>query len=291
MGEKQICAAFEKQLAAALTDGNGHRKTAWLASQLVCYEEVSSTNTAAMRLAREGAAHGTLVTAECQTAGKGRHGRTWLSAEGAALAMSIILKLESLRVERAPQLTLVAALAVARAIERQSGLSAQIKWPNDLVLDGKKVCGILTEMQLLSDKEAVEKTGGDAAYKAVLVVGIGINVNNTEFSQELSACATSLRLAGGRCVDRAALIAEVCVQLEHFYEIFLRTQDMSILMEAYNHCLVNRGRTVRVLDPKGAYEGIARGITAQGALEVETADGCVRVDSGEVSVRGVYGYV
>ena len=142
------------------------------------------------------------------------------------------------------------------------------------------MCGILTEMSTQID------------YINHIVVGIGINVHNEQFPEELSDRATSLYLSsGGRRYSRAALVEAVCEQFEYFYGIFMQTQDMSGLKEVYDDCLVNRGRTVRILDPKGEYEGVAQGITPQGALEVDTADGRRLVDSGEVSVRGVYGYV
>lgn len=255
-------------------------KTAWIGTRLECFDVIGSTNTAAMQMAEEGAPHGTLVVADRQDSGKGRRGRAWIVPAGIAIAMSIVLKPQELLPEHAPQLTLVAALAVARAIEQQTGLSVQIKWPNDIVIDGKKVCGILTEMSTQID------------YINHIVVGIGINVHNEQFPEELSDRATSLYLSsGGRRYSRAALVEAVCEQFEYFYGIFMQTQDMSGLKEVYDDCLVNRGRTVRILDPKGEYEGVAQGITPQGALEVDTADGRRLVDSGEVSVRGVYGYV
>jgi len=255
------------------------RKTAWIGTRLECYDVIGSTNTTAMQMAEEGAPHGTLVVADRQDSGKGRRGRSWIVPAGIAIAMSIVLKPQELLPEHAPQITLVAALAVARAIGEQTGLSVQIKWPNDIVIDGKKVCGILTEMSTQID------------YINHIVVGIGINVHNEQFPEELADRATSLYLAGGRHYSRAVLVEAVCEQFEHFYEIFMRTQDMSGLKEVYDACLVNRGKRVRILDPKGEYDGTAQGITPQGALEVDTGDGCRLVDSGEVSVRGVYGYV
>lgn len=256
------------------------RKTAWIGSQLECFDVIGSTNTTAMQMAEEGAPHGTLLVADRQDSGKGRRGRSWMVPAGIAIAMSIVLKPSELAPSHAPQLTLVAALAVAGAIREQTGLQAQIKWPNDIVIDGKKVCGILTEMSTQID------------YINHIVVGIGINVHNEQFPEELSDRATSLYLAsGGRRFRRAILVEAVCEQFELFYELFMQTQDMSGLKDIYDGWLVNRGRKVRILDPKGEYEGIAEGISPQGALEVDTPEGRKLVDSGEVSVRGVYGYV
>lgn len=255
------------------------RKTAWIGDRLECFDVIGSTNTTAMQMAEEGAPHGTLVVADRQDNGKGRRGRGWVLPAGVAIAMSIVLKPRELHPGNAPMLTLVSALAVERAILQQTGMKPAIKWPNDIVIEGKKVCGILTEMSTQMD------------YINHIVVGIGINVHNTEFPEELSERATSLYLACNEHYSRAALVEAVCEYFEHYYEIFMRTQDMSGLLEEYNSYLANMGRIVRVLDPKAEFEGHALGISERGELLVETAEGVKRVDSGEVSVRGIYGYV
>ena len=124
-----------------------------------------------------------------------------------------------------------------------------------------------------------------------IVVRIGINVHNEQFPEELSDRATSLYLESGKHFNRAALVESVCEYFEHYYEIFMRTQDLSALQTEYDRFLVNRDRQVRILDPLGEYEGKALGITPRGELLVETPEGVRTVDSGEVSVRGIYGYV
>lgn len=255
------------------------KKTAWIGERLECFEVIGSTNTTAMQLAEEGAPHGTLVVADRQDNGKGRRGRSWVLPAGVAIAMSILLKPQELHPGNAPMLTLVSAMAVTQAIEQQTGIRPAIKWPNDIVIDGKKVCGILTEMSTQMD------------YINHIVVGIGINVHNAKFPKELSDRATSLFLVSNTHYSRAALVEAVCEYFEHYYEVFMCTQDMSDLMEEYNSYLVNMGKRVRVLDPKAEYEGQALGISERGELFVETSEGVRRVDSGEVSVRGVYGYV
>jgi BirA family biotin operon repressor/biotin-[acetyl-CoA-carboxylase] ligase len=255
------------------------RRTEWLGSRLECYDVIGSTNTVAMGLAEDGAQHGTLVLADKQESGKGRRGRSWEMPKGVAIAMSFVLKPRELRPENAPMLTLVSAMAVAGAIRQETGLIPQIKWPNDIVLHGKKVCGILTELSTQID------------YINHIVVGIGINVHNEQFPEELSDMATSLYLESGKRYSRAALVEAVCEQFEHYYGIFMKTQDLSKLKKEYDQSLVNRGREVRVLDPQGEYEGRAARINEKGALIVETPEGVRLVDSGEVSVRGIYGYV
>jgi BirA family biotin operon repressor/biotin-[acetyl-CoA-carboxylase] ligase len=199
--------------------------------------------------------------------------------KGEAIAMSFVLKPSELQPNNAPMLTLVSALAVAGAIREKTGFPAEIKWPNDIVLSGKKVCGILTELSTQID------------YINHIVVGIGINVLNEQFPPELADRATSLYLESGQRFRRAELVEAVCEQFEYYYDIFMKTQDLSELKDEYDRCLVNRERSVRVLDPQGEYEGRALGINAKGALLVETPEGARQVDSGEVSVRGIYGYV
>ena len=255
------------------------RKTAWIGQKMECFEVIGSTNTTAMQMAEEGAPHGTLVVADRQDSGKGRRGRSWVMPAGIAIAMSIVLKPEELLPGNAPMLTLVSALAVARAIREQTGLEAAIKWPNDIVIDGKKVCGMLTEMST------------QIYYINHIVVGICINVHNEQFPEELIDRATSLYLASGKHFSRAVLVEAVCENFEHYYEIFMRTQELSGLQAEYDSWMVNKDRQVRILDPQGEYEGKALGITERGELLVETPEGVRKVDSGEVSVRGIYGYV
>ncbi|MCI6888267.1 MAG: biotin--[acetyl-CoA-carboxylase] ligase [Lachnospiraceae bacterium] len=254
-------------------------KTRQAGCSLVFLDEVDSTNNEVKRLAEHGAPEGTLVVAELQNAGKGRRGRSWVSPRGSGVWMSFLLRPE-FEPYHASMLTLVAAMAVEEAIRVTCGLECGIKWPNDLVSDGRKVSGILTEMS--TDVDSIQ----------YVVVGIGINANTDAFPEEIRDTATSLRLCTGKPVNRAALVAAVMEAWEHYYQQFLETLDFRILKDAYNQRLLNRGREVRVLAPKGAYTGISHGINDAGELMVETADGQVNsVMSGEVSVRGIYGYV
>ena len=254
-------------------------ETQWVGQRVYFYEEIDSTNTQAKRLAEEDAPSGTLVVSGCQVKGKGRRGRVWTSPKGEAIYMTILLR-PQIRPDRASMVTLVMGLSVVQAIRNVLGLETSIKWPNDVVLNRKKLVGILTEMSAQMD------------YIEYLVIGTGINANMTAFSEELKDKATSLRMEMGRPVNRAALIAESMKCFEKNYEIFEKTQDLSGLMEDYQAVLANLNQPVRVLEPGHEYSGIARGINEKGELLVEREDGTVTaVYSGEVSVRGLYSYV
>ena len=256
----------------------GALSTEWVGKNLVFLDVVDSTNNKARRLAEQGAPDGTLVVAVEQSAGKGRRGRSWVSISGTGVWMSLLLRPDFMP-ESASMLTLVAAMAVESGIRQVTGLKGQIKWPNDVVLGGKKVCGILTEMS--TEMESIH----------YVVIGIGINVGIREFPQEIRDVATSLALCTEKPVKRAELTAAVAKAWEYYYDKFLQRMDLSLLMEEYNEELVNRGRQVKVMTPGDSYAGVSRGINEKGELLVETEDGIHKVMSGEVSVRGIYGYV
>jgi BirA family biotin operon repressor/biotin-[acetyl-CoA-carboxylase] ligase len=254
------------------------RKTKWAGQEIFYFPTIDSTNIMAKKLAEEGHPGGTLVVADKQEAGRGRRGRTWESPVGSGIFMTLLLK-PDINPNNASMLTLVSALAVARALTEETGLPAGIKWPNDIVMNGKKVCGILTEMSAQFD------------YVNHIVIGIGINVHNEEFPEEISHMATSLFLETKQHFNRAAIIEKVLEQFEHYYAIYLETEDLSGLANEYNKSLVNMNQSVRVLDPQEPFEGKAMGITAKGELIVDTWEARKLVSSGEVSVRGIYGYV
>ena len=254
-------------------------KTEWAGGRTVYFDATDSTNVQAKRLAEAHAPHGTLVVSDRQDGGKGRRGRSWTSPSGVGIWMSLILRPE-IAPSSASMLTLAAALAVREGIREETGLSPLIKWPNDLVLNGMKICGILTEMST----ELME-----IQY---VITGIGINVNQREFPPEIRDTATSLSLEAGRSFRRSSLIAAILKAFEKDYTAFLKTGDLSLLLEEYNACLVNRGKEVCILDPSGEYRAVAEGIDESGSLLVTLPDGTRReIISGEVSVRGIYGYV
>lgn len=253
--------------------------TKWVGKNLYYYEDTDSTNADAMRLGEEGAEHGTLVVANHQNKGRGRRGRVWQSPVGTTISMSFLVKPE-IAPGKASMLTLVMALAVAKGIEEACDLSTAIKWPNDILVNGKKVCGILTEMKAEMD------------YIHGVIIGVGINVNVESFPEELQSMATSLILEKGRKVSRAEVIERVAENFEEYYEKFMEAEDLSLLRDLYEERLISKGKTVKVLDPQGEYTGISKGITDTGELVVETQDGKEQqVYAGEVSVRGIYGYV
>ena len=256
-------------------------ETKWVGKTGYHYEVLDSTNKKAKELAEAGCPHGTLVTAEGQEAGVGRRGRSWSSEPGQGIYMSLVLR-PKLSTDKAAMLTLISAMAVSKAIYeiiKDCGVYPFIKWPNDIVLRGKKVCGILTEMTIKN---------GEIDY---IIVGIGVNVNNREFPAEIAQMATSIELEIGHGVARERIMELIWMEFEKYYAIFMETQDLSRLQEEYQQMSANKGRKVTVLDPAGEFEGVARGITNIGEVIVDTPEGQKFVSSGEVSVRGIYGYV
>lgn len=252
--------------------------TKWAGKTVHFVKETDSTNNLGKRLSLQGAPHGTLVVAEYQSAGKGRLGRTWEAPEGSSVMMSVLVR-PSFDPEYASMLTLIMGLSVARAVI-DLGIDASIKWPNDVVVSGKKICGILTEMGIENGK-----------IREVLI-GPGINVNTEEFPRELQDKATSLFVETGKKYDRNQVIGLVMKKFEYYYEKFVCTCDLSLVRDDYHEILANRNHQVRILDKRQPFEGIALGINEAGELLVQMENGEIReVRAGEVSVRGLYGYI
>ncbi len=177
--------------------------TKWLGKNLMVYDVTDSTNTRLKLAGEQGAPNGSVAVANAQEAGKGRLGRHWETPKGSALAFSMLLR-PQIQPENASMLTLVAALAVSRAIDEYAGIKTQIKWPNDIVYQGKKLCGILTEMS--ADMDQIH----------YVIVGIGINVQMTDFPKEIQNTATSLKLVTGKTLLRNKLLAKVLEEFEVF---------------------------------------------------------------------------
>lgn len=268
--------------------------TKYIGKNYLWLEETDSTNSMMRRLLRDGTTiesrqeygaviegtprEGMMIISDYQSLGRGRSGKNWTSAPGDGIALSLLLMPESMG-GGTSCITLVAALSVAATIEKTSGLKPQIKWPNDILLNEKKVCGILTELDTTQGKNSI-------------IVGVGINSNQQEFPAEISETATSIFLETGTPSDRESTVKYFSEYFEKYYEIFLKTSDMSLLKEEYNSLLVNKGRVVKVFDPKENIMGIAEGIDDEGRLIVKTDTGITHhIYAGEVSVRGIYGYV
>lgn len=258
-------------------------QTKWAGRKVFWQEEIDSTNVWAKKYARDFGSEemqGALFLADKQTAGKGRFDRIWVSPSGENIYMTLVLWKPPIEPWKASQLTLVMGLSAAQAAKEISGVRAGIKWPNDVVMSGKKICGILTEMHMEKDKPEY------------IIIGVGINVNQKKFPVELCEKATSLYLECKRELDRISLVAKVMEHFEDHYERFLQTGDLSLLKEDYERILLNKDQQVRILEKGEESRGIARGITPLGELLIENTDGTMRkVFSGEVSVRGLYSYV
>lgn len=230
--------------------------------QHIHYEEsVDSTQKIALRLSLDGAPEGTVVIAEEQTAGRGRMARPWHSPKYTGVWMSVILRPDLLP-QKAPQLTLIVAVAVVQAIEELTTLHPQIKWPNDLLINGKKITGILTEMQAESDR-----------INSV-IIGIGMNVNQEKdsYPEELRSIATSLLIETGNKVNRAELIRQVLSKLEHLYDLYLQEgfYPIKILWESY---AISIGKMITARMLQGNIYGKALGITDDGVLIMEDEQG------------------
>ncbi|MGL6197358.1 MAG: biotin--[acetyl-CoA-carboxylase] ligase [Lachnospiraceae bacterium] len=253
--------------------------TRWAGRPIIYFEETDSTNTQAKKLGDQDAGHGTLVIAESQSGGKGRRGRGWMSPAKGNIYMTILLR-PDIEPSRAPMLTLVMAHSAAAAIHQITGLATQIKWPNDVIVERKKVCGILTEMSAEID------------YINHVVIGIGINTNMLDIPTELAEKATSLAIEKGQQIERAALAAAIINQFEKDYEIFMESSNLCGLKDSYNRILVNKNKEVMIQEVNQEFRGEALGINESGELIVRREDGSLQqIFAGEVSVRGIYGYV
>lgn len=250
------------------------------AGKLIVLDQVGSTNTYAKVQAARRASHGTVVIADHQTEGRGRMGRSFHSAKGLGLYCSVIFRLR-IKPEDAMVLTVLAAEAARLAILDTTGVDSGIKWINDLICGGRKLCGILTETAVSSPEKL------DYA-----VVGIGINCNQTEddFSPEVSPIAVSLRQITGNEIDRSALAAALLRRVEEAFRI-LTTDSMPWLESYRSHC-ITLGREVRLIRGNEIRSAYAEDMDDRGALVVTLADGTREtVCSGEVSVRGMYDYL
>ena len=246
-------------------------KTKYLGKKIIYEDTVPSTMDVAFRLGMEGAVEGTLVCAEGQTKGKGRLGRQWNSPKGKGIYMSVILR-PSLPPTEVAQLTLLAAVAVCEAIQRVSGVAARIKWPNDILVENRKLAGILTELSAETDRVRF------------VVIGIGINVNTSV--SVLPPQATSLKEEAQKKISRVELLQEILVELENWYER-LKKQGFAPVVERWKELSSTLGKRVRLVDPGGEVEGEAVDLDKTGALMIRNDAGLIvsKISGDVVQVR------
>ena len=246
---------------------------------LYYFNTIDSTNTHAKELAAQGAPHGTVLIADSQTGGRGRMGRSFYSPAGCGIYLSMLLR-PKCPAKDLMHLTCATAVAAADGIQSAVGLRPGIKWTNDLVVGKKKLGGILTELSLDGN--------GNVEYA---VIGIGINCNQSaeDFPEEIKDIATSLQLATGKTVDRAAVIAQILVALQNMSESL---QDPTATLNRYRSDCITIGQEISLVRGDEVRHGTALDVDTEGALVVKFDDGTAQaVQSGEVSVRGMYGYV
>lgn len=253
-------------------------KTLLIGRNLHYYNSIDSTNNKGKEIAYS-EKEGTLIVAEEQVLGKGRLGRDWMSIDGKGIYMSIILKpdLEPMKVSR---ITLIAAAAVNKALLKQA-IESSIKWPNDILINGKKICGILTEVS------------GELNMLDYVVIGIGVNVSlsKTDIPKELKDIATSINMEEGKAINRKQLMANILNEFEDFYMDFKENGNISRVVKICKENSAVLGKEVNVIKGNQSRRGIAIDISNTGELIVEFDTGIEKIYSGEVSVRGLDGYI
>jgi BirA family biotin operon repressor/biotin-[acetyl-CoA-carboxylase] ligase len=249
-----------------------------IGKKLIYFQSIGSTNDKAKELAAK-AEEGTVIVAEEQTSGKGRLGRSWSSPGRKGIYASIILK-PDMEPFNAAKLTLLGAASVALALE-DCGIESQIKWPNDIIIGGKKVAGILTEMSC------------ELGIVNYIILGIGINVNQSveELPPELVDKATSLRIAEGKAIQRKHLLAQVLNRLDELYVQLKETGDIEQALDICRERSAVIGKDIIVVQGRKQRPGHAVSINHDGELMVRFDEGLEQVISGEVSIRTEYGYV
>jgi BirA family biotin operon repressor/biotin-[acetyl-CoA-carboxylase] ligase len=253
--------------------------TEYIGKNIIYYDSIGSTNSKAKELAEIGQEHGTVIISEEQTSGRGRLGRNWVSPKYKGIWMSIILR-PNIITENISQITLIGAAAVQKAIMKM-GIKTSIKWPNDIVLNSKKVCGILTEMS------------GEIDHINYLVMGIGINVNlqEVDLPEELKDVATSLTLESGKHIERKLLVANVLNVFEELYNDFVQTGNIKETIEICRENSMLIGKEIQLINRGKVTTAKAIDISNQGELVIENSNGTIEdIVSGEVSIRGIYGY-
>ncbi|WP_339202860.1 biotin--[acetyl-CoA-carboxylase] ligase [Paenibacillus sp. FSL K6-3182] len=228
------------------------------------FETVESTQNLARAAAEEGALEGTLFVAEQQVKGRGRMGRGWISPRGKGIWMSMVLR-PSVPIHFAPQLTLLTAVALCRSLKRLTGLPIGIKWPNDLLIEGKKISGIL-----------LESAAEDERLRYVIAgIGISVNLEEADYPAELLEKATSLRISGQQKWSREEVIADFLKEWEQLYFLY-QEQGFSPIVTLWEALSVSLGKTVRLTTPQGELVGIPIGLEESGAIRIQLEDGSIK---------------
>ncbi len=244
--------------------------TQYMGKNILAYEVLDSTNTTAKENYHY--PEGTVIVAKRQLKGRGRRDRKWHSDDDGALYFSVILK-PQIEPENLSQITLIAGLTVAKIIEEISGVEAGIKWPNDILINSKKAVGILTELYVKDNEKCV-------------ILGIGINVENEQFPEEILETATSISLESGKKIQKEDILKCFLEEFEKDYKIFLQN-GFSVFKDEYEKRCITLKKEVQVFVPAEEYTAYAKGITDSGELIVEKDGKEINVYSGEVSVRGI----
>ena len=247
--------------------------TQLLGSQIVHFYDTSSTNNEAKRLAADDAVEGTIVVSEAQTLGRGRLNRGWFSPPGGGVWVSVILR-PPFPPQEAPKCTLMAAVATVEAIREVSGLACGIKWPNDILWQGRKLVGILTEMSAEMD----------AINFVVLGIGINVSLQENDFPEELRNIGASISMGAGREVSRVEVLQKLLERLEYWYDV-VKKEGFEPVLKAWRRESITLGQPVRVLAGEETYDGVAEELAEDGSLLVRTENDLRRVLAGDVSLR------
>lgn len=253
------------------TDISKGLRTTLVGKKFFIFDRIDSTNTCAKTLAEAGADEGSVVIAEYQTKGKGRFGRSWKAEPEKNLLFSILLR-PQVKKDQSGLLTFYAATAVARAIESITGSKVECKWPNDLLINGKKVCGILIENSLVEDC---------VSYS---VIGIGLNVNQKLFSDEIKDKATSLARELDHDIDRTAMLKLILEEIDKLYPDVKQTNYDFILKEWKERCTMF-GKPITITQGPISTTGIALELSSDGGLVVETSNGIKTIHAGDVTLQ------
>lgn len=284
-----------------------------IVNNVIIYDETDSTNNRAKEFGNNGCVHGTLILADQQTAGKGRMGRTFISPKGHGIYMSLLVK-PDIEASLVSQITLLSAISVSRAIQEVCSLDTQIKWPNDIVCNGKKLVGILTELSLGEVRTPATQGCSDMDYASkkncttdvsYVVIGIGINVNNDFFPDKLSDTATSIFLETGKNYSFESIIKSVLSHFGDLYNSFIESKNLDFIKEEYNNRLISLNKQVYIIpneitatnsnpaliSTEGLDPHTCLGIDCHGNLICQDKySNILAVNSGEVSLRGVNSY-